>query len=352
MSDPTQSKTMDCPDCGEMVSKRAVSCPHCGAPVIIGEAQDSQPEIQKVEKETFNTLGMKFIEIPAGTFIMGSPETEQNRKPEEHQHKVTITNSFYMQTTVVTQSQWRSVMGTEPWKGEPYVNKFEVREGTNYPATYISWQNAVAYCKKLSEAEGNTYRLPTEAEWEYACRAGTTTTWCFGDIEEPFTTPQRRSVRQFVDYIRTKVRAIGWIDDPLSENRNACVQSISDYAWHYYNAEYIGQDYAHEVGRKMPNAFSLYDMHGNVDEWCSDYYRSDYYKQSPEINPTGPAADDRDFPHRVQRGGYFKWFASGTRSAARKGHVESHHGYSSAGFRLVKEKNISSVEWALRDEGG
>ena len=123
-----------------------------------------------------NTIGMTFKEIPAGTFMMGSPETEAGRQDDEHQHQVTITKPFYMQTTEVTQGQWQAVMGTEPWKGLAVI-----REGPNYPAAFISWKHAVAFCEKLSTKEGKIYRLPTEAEWEYACRAGTETTWSFGD---------------------------------------------------------------------------------------------------------------------------------------------------------------------------
>ena len=125
------------------------------------------------------SLGMTFKEIPAGTFLMGSPETEPDRHLDEHQHKVTISKAFYMQTTEVTQGQWKAVMGTEPWKGKPTG-----KEGPNYAATFVSWNDAVAYCEKLSEKEGKTYRLPTEAEWEYACRAGTQTRWSFGNDEK------------------------------------------------------------------------------------------------------------------------------------------------------------------------
>ena len=110
-------------------------------------------------KSITNTIDMKFNKIPAGTFTMGSPEGEPVRRTNEQQHKVTISKAFYMQTTEVTQGQWKAVMGTEPWKGKQYV-----KEGLNYAASYVSWDDAVAYCKKLSEIEDKTYRLPTEAE--------------------------------------------------------------------------------------------------------------------------------------------------------------------------------------------
>ena len=126
-------------------------------------------------------IEMTFKEIPSGTFMMGSPQTEEDREDSEHQHKVTITKAFYMQPTEVTQGQWKAVMGTEPWKDQEY-SKY-VKEGTNYAATYVNWDDAVKFCKKLSQKEGKRYRLPTEAEWEYACRAGAETRWSFGDDE-------------------------------------------------------------------------------------------------------------------------------------------------------------------------
>ena len=230
---------------------------------------------------------MTFNNIPAGTFLMGSPETEPGREDDETQHMVTITKSFYMQTTEVTQGQWKALMGTEPWKGEDYVKK-----GADYPATYVSWDDAVAYCEKLSEKESVTYRLPTEAEWEYACRAETKTTWSFGDDEA----------------------------------------SLGDYAWHDKNAWDIGEKYAHQVGLKKPNAFGLYDMHGNVYEWCHDYYEADYYKQSPEKDPTGPTSGSS----RVLRGGSWFDLSRLSRSAYRNGY-DAGYRVNYIGFRLVRE---------------
>jgi sulfatase modifying factor 1 len=234
-----------------------------------------------------NTIGMTLNKIPAGTFLMGSPDTEKDRQDDEHQHKVTISKAFYMQTTEVTQGQWKEVMGTEPWKGERYV-----KEGPNNAATYVSWNDAVAYCEKLSEKESVTYRLPTEAEWEYACRAETKTTWSFGD------------------------------DD----------KALGDYAWYDKNAFNVGERYAHQVGLKKPNAFGLYDMHGNVFEWCHDYYGEDYYKQSPAKDPTGPTSGSS----RVLRGGSWRLSTRRTRSAGRYW-IDADDRDSSDGFRLVRE---------------
>jgi len=235
-----------------------------------------------------NTIGMKLKEIPAGTFMMGSPVTEKDHTSDEIQHTVTISKAFYMQTTEVTQEQWKAVMGTEPWKVKKYV-----KEGPNYAASCVSWDDAVEYCKKLSEKEGKTYRLPTEAEWEYACRAGTETAWSFGDDEKDH----------------------------------------GDYAWYDKNAR--DEKYAHQVGLKKPNAFGLYDMHGNVWAWCSDYYERDY-EHSPEKDPTGPTSGSE----RVYRGGSWIGPTRGTRSAAR-GIIDAGYRGAISGFRLVRELDHS-----------
>ena len=132
--------------------------------------------------------------------------------------------------TVVTQLQWREVMGTEPWEGQPHV-----MEGDDYPAVYVSWYDAVEFCKKLSEKEGKAYRLPTEAEWEYACRGGAATKYYFGDD----------------------------------------AASLGEYAWFHENTWSVNEKYAHRVAQKRPNQFGLYDMHGNIWEWCDDWYDED-----------------------------------------------------------------------------
>ena len=221
---------------------------------------------------------------------MGSPKNETDREGDEYQHKVTITTAFYMQTTEVTQGQWRAVMGTALWGGQEFTPY--LKEGSLYPAMYVSWDNASAFCRKLSETEGNRYRLPTEAEWEYACRADTKTTWSFGNDEN----------------------------------------KLGDYAWYYENAFAVREQYAHQVRLKDPNAFGLYDMYGNVWEWCSDYYAGDYYAQSPVNDPTGPTSGT----FRVVRGGSWGRHAGLTRPANRsRGAANDRNDYR-RGFRVVR----------------
>ncbi|MBT5885233.1 MAG: formylglycine-generating enzyme family protein, partial [Planctomycetaceae bacterium] len=165
-------------------------------------------------------------------------------------------------------------------------------EDANYAASHVNWFTAIEFCRRLSREEGKTYRLPTEAEWEYACRAGTNTPWSFG------------------------------IDEKV----------LGDYAWYKENAWDIGEQYTHQVGLKKPNAFGLYDMHGNVYEWCHDYYGEDYYKSSPATDPLGPTLGSA----RVLRGGSWVNGSHLTRSAYRNW-LNGGKGNHNAGFRLVRE---------------
>ena len=251
---------------------------------LFGNRPNNPPQPKQLNS---NSLGMRFSRLPGGTFVMGSPEGEEARKDDEQQHQITISKPFYMQITEVTQGQWKTVMGTEPWTGN-----IRVKEGTNYAATWISREEAVEFCKKLSEREGALYRLPTEAEWEYACRAGTKTAWSFGN------------------------------DAKL----------LDDYAWHQKNTSLEGEGYTHQVGLKKPNAFGLYDMHGNVWEWCYDYYKDDHYKTSFKRDPTGPTTGSS----YVFRGG--SWFdhTLRTRSAFRNSNTGEFSNFD-LGFRLVRE---------------
>ncbi|MFN4920099.1 MAG: formylglycine-generating enzyme family protein [Planctomyces sp.] len=239
-------------------------------------------------KQVVSSSGIKLLLIPAGTFMMGSPAGENDRDRDEILHQVTISKPFYMGRTEVTQGQWKKIMGTEPWKGQKYV-----QEGDDYPAVYVNWHDAVAFCKKLSAHDGKTCRLPTEAEWEYACRGGTNTAFSFGDDAEV----------------------------------------LSDYAWWggilgSGNAQ--DAQYAHQVAQKLPNAFGLYDMHGNVFEWCSDWYGN--YPSTPLTDPRGP--DSGSF--RVWRGGSWRGVPSFVRCANRDLNAPENR-FNSNGFRLVLE---------------
>ena len=246
-----------------------------------------------------NTIGMEFVYIePTGNegFMMGSslsPEELVERfgddvmwyKEERPWHKVILTKGFYLQTTVVTQRQWKEIMGTETWKGKPFV-----REGPDYPATDVTWHDAREFIEKLNEKEGtNKYRLPTEAEWEYACRAGTKTAFYWGDTMD------------------------------------------GKYCWYRENTWDVGQEYAHEVKKKLPNAWGLYDMSGNVWEWCQDRCWKDYYEHSPEKDPQGSPNGEE----RVLRGGSWRADPCLCRSAVRIGDAPDDT-IGRSGFRVAR----------------
>jgi len=210
-----------------------------------------------------NSIGVKLALIPAGEFQMGSPDSDSkadsNEKP---QHTVRITKPFYLGVTEVTQEQYERVMATNP-------SNFK---GAQLPVEQVSWDEAVEFCRKLSSlpserSAGRVYRLPTEAEWEYACRAGSKTKWSFGDSES----------------------------------------SLGDYAWYSSNSGSKTQ----AVGQKKPNAWGLYDMHGNVWEWCSDWAGN--YASTTVSDPSGATAGS----YRVLRGGSWLSDARGCRSAYR-----------------------------------
>ena len=214
--------------------------PLAKAPFNAEEANAHQEAWAKylgVDVEITNRIGMKLKLIPAGEFMMGSPESvddaDDRAKP---QHKVRITKPFHLGVHEVTQAEYEKVMGKNP-------SNFK---GARNPVEQVSWKDAVEFCKRLTAKESMTYRLPTEAEWEYAYRAGTTTRYSFGD-------------------------------DPAS---------LGEYAWYGDNSE----KKTHPVGEKKPNTWGLHDMHGNVWEWCADWYDRDYYADSPADDPLGPEA--------------------------------------------------------------
>ncbi|MCF8084643.1 MAG: SUMF1/EgtB/PvdO family nonheme iron enzyme [Deltaproteobacteria bacterium] len=229
-----------------------------------------------------NSLGQTFVLLPAGTFIMGSPSDEPGRSSYETQHQVTLTKSFYMQTTEVTQGQWETVMGSNPscFSGCPTC-----------PVEGVSWNDVQDFIDKMNQRGEGTYRLPTEAEWEYAARAGSTTAFYNGGITE-----------LQCDY------------DP----------NLDAIGWYCYNSHWE----THPVGQKAPNAWGLYDMSGNVWEWCQDWF--DSYSSSTVTDSTGPPFG----PERVCRGGSWDYDASSCRSAQR-GSLWPDIRDNSSGFRLV-----------------
>ncbi len=223
--------------------------------------------------------GMVFVHIPAGSFVMGSPEDEIDRSSEEGpQHRVTL-DAFEMMTVEVTQAMWQEVMGTNP---------SQFTSTTDLPVENVSWDDIQEFLASMNQRyPGCGYRLPTEAEWEYACRAGTTTRFYSGN------------------------------DD----------SDLSDAGWYSGNSD----ETTHPVGLKEPSAWDLYDMHGNVWECCNDLYDPGYYLNSPDHNPQGPASGRS----RVLRGGSCGDSSGHCRAAIRRGSRPSYR-CNSFGFRIVR----------------
>jgi len=230
---------------------------------------------------TSPTIGAKFVLIPTGSFIMGSPSSEVGRDDDESpQHQVTISRSFYMQTTEVTQGQWKRVMGNNP----SYLSSC----GDDCPVEGVSWNDVQEFIQKLNSMEGtNKYRLPTEAQWEYAARAGTATRFYSG------------------------------------ENN----YDLSRAGWYYVNSERR----THPVGQKTPNAWGLYDIHGNVWEWVKDWMGS--YPSGSVTDPEGPSSGSA----RVSRGGSKLNRSFNCRSAERRDDGPSSR-YGDLGFRLIRTR--------------
>jgi len=240
-------------------------------------------------------VNLDMIWIKSGTFMMGSPEDELGRDAEkEIQHQVTLTKAYWLGKYEVTQAQYEAIMETNP-------SKFK---GADLPVEMVSWSDAKEFCKKLTEIEkeagrlpeGYEYTLPTEAQWEYACRAGTTTAFNNG----------------------TNI--------PSADQRSSepC-PNLDEVGWYKYNSNKT----THPAGQKQPNAWGLYDMHGNVSEWCLDVYWSTY-PSTPVTDPTG--ADSGSY--MVVRGGLWAGSASGCRSASRSSCM-FYDCLNSVGFRVA-----------------
>jgi formylglycine-generating enzyme required for sulfatase activity/tRNA A-37 threonylcarbamoyl transferase component Bud32 len=276
------------------------------------ETRTSEPKL--LDTWTSPSTGMAFVRIEGGQFLMGSPDSDSDADDNEKpQHKVRI-RPLYLGVTEVTQAQYAAVMGKNPSWFRPdrkAMSKLEGQATHRHPVEYITWSDAVKFCNAMSAADGlapyydfqgndqfpevaipdrggTGYRLPTEAEWEYACRAGTSTKYSFGN-------------------------------DP---------SKIGEYAWTGENS--LSQ--SHPVRQKLPNPFGLYDMHGNVWEWCWDGYDPGYYRNSAELDPAGPESAK----NRVARGGcWLNQPGSYCRSAVRSEH-EPGKRFGSAGIRVAR----------------
>ncbi|MDM8517333.1 SUMF1/EgtB/PvdO family nonheme iron enzyme [Desulfobacterales bacterium HSG16] len=241
--------------------------------------QNAYPRMKKNTPLPFtNSIGMNFVPVPCGEFMMGSPVNETDRKSDELLHKVVLTRGFYIQTTEATQKQWKMIMGNNP----SYFSFYK----DDYPAEQVSWYDVIEFIDRLNKKENvKTYDLPTEAQWEYACRATSPLRFSFGNYEN----------------------------------------HITNYVWFLDNSK----KKSWPVSQKKPNTWNLYDMHGNLREWCRDKYG--HYTEATAVDPLGPEIGNE----RVARGG--GWFDSivDIRCASRKGHTPESR-KRNLGFRLIR----------------
>ena len=225
-----------------------------------------------------NSIGMKLVLIPAGEFVMGSDGGDLDEKPAR---RVKISEDFFMGACEVTQAQYKEVMGNNPSKFKPF---FGINE--DHPVERVSFDDAMEFCRKLSAIEGREYTLPTEAQWEYACRGGRQTRYTFGNSES----------------------------------------KLDEYGWYSENSD----DKTHKAGVKKANSFGLYDMHGNVWEWCIDWYDSGFYNRASSPDPVNRVKSDT----RVLRGGCWEGPAGYCRSANRYWCIPGYRG-PEYGFRVI-----------------
>jgi len=250
----------------------------------------------KAENGITNSIGMKLVPIAKGKFQMGSGVQEEGYRFKEPRHEVTLTRDYYLGAFEVTQDQYLKLMGDNPsyFQGDQ-VNGID---SSNHPIDRASWEDAVEFCKRLSalpeeRAAGRVYRLPTEAEWEYACRSGSSAPFSFGGLE-----------------------------------------LADDYGWFASNC----QGKTHPVGKKDPNAWGLYDMHGNVMEWCNDWAGD--YPEDAVSDPTGP----NEGYSRMIRGGAWLTGAMISKSGNRAFHFPPETRSEYVGFRVLLNSPLETPE--------
>ena len=258
-----------------MVAVGSLAAATAAEPKDVDKAKNSPKELTV---DLGKGVKLEMVLIPAGEFLMGSPDSDKDADSDEKpQHRVRITKPFYLGKYLVTQEQWEAVMGNNP-------SDFK---GPKNPVEQVSWEDCRRFLRKLnakSGSAGGKFVLPTEAQWEYACRAGSTTRYYFGDD-------------------RGQLGKYAWYTE-LAIGRDGMAHVLKDF-----------RKGTHPVGEKKPNAFGLYDMHGNVWEWCQDWFDDRYYAKSPLDDPIGPATGSL----RMYRGGGWGndlWYC---RSACRGG---------------------------------
>jgi len=294
---PQSTPLMDAPipNVAEATEPETQTPPLAVAPFTEAESKQHQQRwasfLQSSVEET-NSIGMQLVLIPPGEFQMGSSANEVDRSAgEDQQHQVRITKPFYLGMYEVTQEEYKRVMGSNPSS----FSAVPGQDTSRFPVETISWRHATEFCRRLSRIReeyqaGRDYRLPTEAEWEYACRAGTTAPFHFSELTERYGV-RGRSQRYPISGLAE--RYFNCLS--RSRSRNVLRRTTT-------------------VGSYQPSPFGLYDMHGNVCEWCQDWYATGYYRNSPVDDPTGPTSGGSE---RVVRGGSWQSDASSCRSASR-----------------------------------
>ncbi len=289
-----------------------------------------------------NSLGMKLARIPPGEFLMGAPEGDPDAQADEKpRHRVRLSRPFYLGVHEVTVGQFRAFVRAAGFKTAAETDGYGTsgyekdtrsfvynapafswravgwEQTDDHPVLNLTWHDATAFCRWLSQKEGRTYRLPTEAEWEYACRAGTTTRFACGDKLEDVQGVANVADRSLLEEWETVARAA---------KEGKAHRLVVPMPWD------DGYPFTAPVGRFQPNAWGLYDMHGNVAELCADWYAQDYYGRSPPVNPTGPPSGQG----HVVRGGAFLHNPKVCRASGRIPCYPWYRNYV-IGFRVVLE---------------